>query len=305
MELPKNKIGTLLSYQDMIIHLKNKGVKFDIIDEPQAKKILIEKNYYYKLTAYKKNFFKDVSNNKYLGLDFAYLVDLASIDMRLRYYILELSLDVEHSIKTTLLHLITNNPDEDGYSIVGEFKNKYPSNYDYIMKNLSKSRYLKRMYSKSNNNIPIWVLIELMNFSSLINLIDLYCLKYNSARLSKAKALMRYARHPRNSCAHSNIILVNIYGKHNKILNNPTSEVQSSARNMKINLNHTRYLKVHDLICLFQLHKTYCSDIQNKVAQDKGKEVIKRFNRNKDYYSKCAHIKDFKRNLVKMVDYLN
>ncbi len=55
-------------------------------------------NYYFKLASYRVNFPKNY-DKKYINLDFAYLTDLASIDMQLRDYLLDLSLDIEHGIK--------------------------------------------------------------------------------------------------------------------------------------------------------------------------------------------------------------
>ena len=68
-----------LTTEELITHIKSKGITFNHMTENDAKKCLRTLNYYYKLAAYRKNFKKDV-NGKYENLDFAYLKDMAIID---------------------------------------------------------------------------------------------------------------------------------------------------------------------------------------------------------------------------------
>ena len=87
----------MLSTDELICHMKEKGIQFNIVDESAAKDFLTYNNYYMKLAAFRTNYEK--VDNKYLNLEFAYLQELSTIDMRLRYIIINMCLDIEHYIK--------------------------------------------------------------------------------------------------------------------------------------------------------------------------------------------------------------
>ena len=48
-----------LTTEELITHIKNKGITFNHMTENDAKKCLRTLNYYYKLAAYRKNFKKE------------------------------------------------------------------------------------------------------------------------------------------------------------------------------------------------------------------------------------------------------
>ena len=98
-----NRPKPKLSYSQQIDHLKQKGVQFTEMSEDEALHYLQYNNDFFKLKSYRKNFNKDISRDKYVHLDFAYLIDLAIIDTRLRMIIAELSLNIEHFSKVNLL----------------------------------------------------------------------------------------------------------------------------------------------------------------------------------------------------------
>ncbi len=49
---------TLLTSKDLIEHMKNKGISFNIVDEKEAQKFLENNNYYLKLASYRENYEK-------------------------------------------------------------------------------------------------------------------------------------------------------------------------------------------------------------------------------------------------------
>jgi abortive infection bacteriophage resistance protein len=114
----------LLTTTELIEHMKNKGITFNIVSEEDAKSFLQENNYYMKLASYRANYPKYESGSKkgqYVNLDFAYLKELSTIDMHLRYLIMKMCLDIEHALKVSLITHVENNPKEDGYELIRRF----------------------------------------------------------------------------------------------------------------------------------------------------------------------------------------
>lgn len=76
-----------LTIDQQIEHMEHKGIQFNLVSKQEAKQFVLESNYYFKLKSFAKNFEKYQSGSnegKYIGLEFAYLRELAVLDMRLR-----------------------------------------------------------------------------------------------------------------------------------------------------------------------------------------------------------------------------
>ena len=112
----------LLSIDELIDHMKARGIKFEIISESEARDFLTKNNYYFKLASYRTLYAKcpegSSREGQYQNLDFAYLKELSTIDMHLRYIIVEMCLDIEHAIKVQLINAVTQNSDDDGYQLI-------------------------------------------------------------------------------------------------------------------------------------------------------------------------------------------
>lgn len=117
----------LLTNDQLLEHMKRKGIKFNIVSEDDAKEFLKHNNYYMKLAAYRTNYSKQTEECKtkgqYINLEFAYLKELSTIDMHLRYFILEMCLDIEHHLKIHLLNGLESEGD-DGYQLIRKFVGK-------------------------------------------------------------------------------------------------------------------------------------------------------------------------------------
>ncbi len=76
-----------LSIEQQIKHMKEKGIQFSIVTESEAMDYLLNNNNFFRLKAYAKNYEKYNSGEnkgKYFKLEFAYLKELAIIDMEFR-----------------------------------------------------------------------------------------------------------------------------------------------------------------------------------------------------------------------------
>ncbi len=84
-----------------------KGINFKYISESDAESYLANVNNYLRTAAYRKNYQKyarGINKGKYIGLDFAYLQELSTIDMHFRFIVSKMCLDIEHLLLTPLCH---------------------------------------------------------------------------------------------------------------------------------------------------------------------------------------------------------
>ncbi|KON40529.1 DNA-binding protein [Lactiplantibacillus plantarum] len=291
------------STSELIEHMQQKNIGFNISNITQAKQTLTKINYYYKLSSYRSNFPKD-ENGKYIHLEFAYLTDLASIDMQLRDYLMDLSLDIEHSIKVVLLDLISNDSNEDGYTIVTDFRNEHQAQYDQTLQYWGSSQYLHDFYQKRHEDVSIWVLMETMTFGTLSMFVDFYFSRTEIQQVKKIKNYLRFSKNIRNACAHSNPLLVNLFSD-KEFLRHPSAPITLAANQMGINRTYLQDLKINDLVSLFYLHKCLQSKKMSEHRCRQGRRLIKRFHRHSDWYADNTQLNTFFRILNIVIDYLD
>ncbi len=218
----------MLSVDGLIAHAKEKGITFEIISEEAAKDYLSRNNNYFKLTSYRKNYSKVQSGpqeGQYNGLDFAYLIELARIDVEVRHILLKMCLDIEHFLKVNLIKAVENNLEngsgEDGYKIVTDFiTDASGKNFEERSKAISrrsgaifrkigqniKNPYCEGLMEKYRGEMPIWVFVEVISFGDLEDLVTFYAETSGWDAPIDAKSLDR-VRQIRNAAAHNNCII--------------------------------------------------------------------------------------------------
>lgn len=284
-----------LTFDEMIQHLLTKNVQFNIISETEAIEILRTRNYYYKLTSYKHNYRKEfdkIPEGIYTHLEFAYLVDLAAIDMKLRYILIQMCLDLEHAIKVRILEDITDDDTQDGFQIVLDYLDTIPTTVEkYIGKMGSYTSYAKKMYDRHHQKLPIWVFMECVSFGQFVRFVEYYYLqnKKNDAYYKKLNIGLKHIKNIRNAAAHSTPILMNIAepgrSKKTELASDFLLQVHTigrDVRNKKLK-NH----RVHDLVLLLFIYEEYItsSGMKKHTFSDLF-SLLQRCKRNKSYYEK-------------------
>ena len=204
---------------------KDKGITFKYTDEQNAEEFLSSINNYLRTASYRKNYSKYTNGpnvGKYIGLDFSYLVELSIIDMHYRFMVQKMCSDIEHSICVQLIKDIEENEDKDGYDVARAFLESHKGELNKIASMMTAahpsdllSKYFtiecdEKGYHKIQNydDCPIWVLLELLSFGSIINL---YAEYYQSQIEPQIPIkILNLVRSLRNSSAHNNCLLYNL-----------------------------------------------------------------------------------------------
>jgi len=257
---------------------------------------------------------KDGKTLPYQNLDFAYLVDLSTIDMHLRRFIIRLTLDMEHILKTKLMRDF-NNSASDGYDIVAEFlkKDSYVDNFiDEQIKKSSKpmtpAQFILRDYKKED--LAIWNFIEVIQFGHFINFAKFFYEKYTNDDFNKIKDSLFNIKCIRNACAHNNCILADLKDNisqpqrqtidkifNKKIFKNLTPKgISNNLKNQTIN-DFITLLFVYDEICKSKDMKKYCYIELVEL-------LTKRLLRNKVFYKNNILIKARFRFCTRIINYL-
>lgn len=294
----------MLDTYSQIEHLKSNGITFNVCSEERAYHYLRYNSNYFKVTAFRKNYNKyrgGINDGKYIDLDFAYLCDLASIDMHLRYLSIQLTLDIEHYAKLKILRLIEDH-NEDGYQIYIDFMNSLNEVQKKRLENeISRSKnshYSQNLFEKYYPNFPIWVLLELIPFGRLISLYQFCAKRYHIRNMDNESYMLMTCKNLRNASAHSSCILNDLHshaiihqkGKPNQKVMHEISKANNISRAAK-----NKRMSNERISQFVTLLYTFNKIVTSEGAKQKAKELLlqfdKRMMKNITYYNTNELIK--------------
>ena len=298
----------LLSIEELIQHMKNRGITFNEISENDAKQFLQNNNYYMKLAAYRANYDKCDTGKRqgqYKKLDFVYLKELSTIDMYLRYIVMDMCLDIEHVIKVRLIKNITNNPSEDGYDIVRKFIAQ--DDNLRILKNIRSHKsgeYCKDLIEKYYPYFPVWVFVELISFGDLLYFCSFYEKIYGVQIINNK--LMNTVRDVRNAAAHSNCLLNKMTEKidSTKQVNNEISSFIIGMKNISktSRVNNLSYKFTNSFVTVLYVYDSLMNEIPKQKRYKEIQEFMNgRVVKNKQFFqsnSKIVGVYNFHKKVI-------
>ena len=297
MEIVKPK----LSLDGQIEHLKEKGVLFNIMDEAEARDYLGQHNNYFKLTAYRKNYDKHPAGenkDKYINLEFAYLVDIAVIDMQLRYRIVHMALDLEHHTKLQLLRKM-DEYNEGGYQVVQDYidslDEKQRKIFDSEINRNKGNIYCGDIIAKYEGAFPIWAFIEIVPFGRLVAFYGFCADRFSDKSMKDTFYRLLTCKEIRNASAHSNCILNNLKAKTAAHSTNAavTSELMKiKGMNTNFRKNRMSNARIQQVVTLLYTHKDMVESEGIKRSESEDlKKIMERVDKNYDYYNTNPMIK--------------
>lgn len=291
---------------EQVDHLKSKGVKFELISEVDAISYLEKNSNYFRLRAYRTGFPR-VNEGKrageYANLDFMMLVDLSIIDMRLRYELLPITLDIEHFAKVRLLKKLEEHR-EDGYQVVQDFLSTYDKvKPDGTISNRVKSDieqgmsspYVRDLIEKyADYDYPVWAFIEVISFGTF-NYFYRFCgNRFGDKDMIDQFYLLQSVKSLRNACAHNNCIINDLkagepqYPPRNSVSEAVAGIPHIGSGQRKAKLSNDR---IQQIVTALYVHTLLASPGVIKHRAETLASFVDRMNRNINYYAGNLQIK--------------
>ncbi len=203
-----------LNVHEQINYLKQRNVKFIVMNEHTAKDILLHEVYFHKLLNYKHvlSRFRINEIDDFNGIDFNDLYELKLIDSMMRELFNDITLEIEHYFKVLILRHVDSNShrcnnffyydvvDVDKvYRIDNRMKKRIKTYDDYYSK-----KHLKKFPEKK----PIWVLNEYLSFGEVLEIFTAYVRQNKLTEFDTLIHYLKRAKMVRNITAHNNTLFM-------------------------------------------------------------------------------------------------
>lgn len=282
-----------LTIDQQIEHMKSKGITFDLLSEDEAKEYLKKNNYFFKLKSYCKVFEKYQYGEKkgqYINLDFAYLVELAILDMHLRHFIIQTTVDLEHIIKVNLLNDF-NDTDSDGYDVIEGLFNAFPEIHEQIIR--KQKSYNSDLIAKlESDGYAIWNTVEVLSFGDFIKLYSFFYGLYPLDKGISYEYPMKAIKSLRNAAAHNTCLLSQINKQQNQGTN-PNKKVTSFIANGVPSVGSTlrkkcmSYQLINDFVTLlYMINNLTSGGMRDKILNNLNELINVRMTKHSDYFIK-------------------
>lgn len=288
----------MINVEEQLLRLKNKGIQFNIYNLEDAKSYLLKNNNYFKISSFRFNFNKyqnGKNKGKYMNLDFAHLKDLSIIDMRLRYEIIHMLLDIEHYAKVKILNFIESTGCDDYKIVVDYFESLseyWKSALRTEIKRNETNPYCRGILNKYSDKIPVYAFLEIVSLGTLINFYEFVSRLFNSREMIDDVFLLKDIKQLRNAVAHNNVILFNmgendaIFSVNNKI-NKKLNKISHKRRNKQFKNERMR-----QIITMLYSHTVFVTStgIKNRSKLNLTK-ITERMYHNINLYKQNENIK--------------
>lgn len=283
-----------INTEETIKVLKAKNIKFNIIDEFKALNYLKYCNNYYNIISYETYFEKYYINNKfvdkYVNLDFAYLIDLSEIDFELKSILFKMVTIIEHHLKLRILNLFECYKIKDEEVLIHEFLNEDINDEKRVYNNI-----LNKVDDIDIENIPINRFFELITFGDLIKFYNYFIKKYKIKKEYKNIYILKEVKNLRNEVCHNGNILstlnkkekiktlnYDIYKYLNKCHINKDNYIEKLKNSTIKMLTYTLYMFNYIVVD---------KNIKDKIKSDINDLFYKRVIKNNIYYKNNKFLK--------------
>lgn len=204
----------LLTTQQQIAQLKLQGVTFEICSETEAAGFLRYGNNYLRTRSYRV-LYPRRPDGTYIGLDFAALAGLSSLDRQLRSAFLGVCIDVEHFAKMKILRL-AEDYDEDGYAVVSDFlASLNHAERRRLMGRLEMRAaegdrhdlYSGNLIAHYLGRLPVWVFLEVIEFGNFATFYLFCARRWQLTSMRQEHYSLKSTKSLRNACAHNSLII--------------------------------------------------------------------------------------------------